>query len=171
VGVSGILVKRWYYKLRSLVFNKEVWIVESEYEKYLKDGVTSGKKGGQLTKVYLAIPYSHPNPEVREIRFRIANEVAGRLMLEGYVVFSPISHSHPIEETCGINGDYTFWLLQDKHFIDWCDKLIVVTIYGWKKSIGVTEEIRYAESIGKEVEYYKYEKDNSFINNTYALTE
>ena len=42
--------------------------------------------------VYLALPFTaHP-----EKSFEIANKVAAKLMEQGVIVFSPISHSYPI---------------------------------------------------------------------------
>ena len=49
------------------------------------------------TIIYLAAPYSHPDPGVRERRFRAINRAAAALIAEGRIVFSPISMSHPIE--------------------------------------------------------------------------
>ena len=44
-------------------------------------------------KIYLAIPYSGHI----EKSFRLANEIAAELIQKGFIVFSPISMSHPIE--------------------------------------------------------------------------
>lgn len=54
-------------------------------------------------KIYLCHPYSHPDPAVRRQRFESANDLAGRLMRSGFVVFSPLSHSVPIADQllCG----------------------------------------------------------------------
>jgi nucleoside 2-deoxyribosyltransferase len=48
-----------------------------------------------MKKIYLAGPYSHWNPAVRAIRFHKLNEKAAELLNAGFLVFSPISHSHP----------------------------------------------------------------------------
>jgi hypothetical protein len=46
--------------------------------------------------IYLASPYSHPDPAVREARFREACRAAAKLMRLGQPAFSPIVHGHPI---------------------------------------------------------------------------
>ena len=45
------------------------------------------------TLVYLAVPYSHPDTAIRELRFYEANVAAAKLMQVGWLVFSPISHT------------------------------------------------------------------------------
>ena len=104
-----------------------------------------------MKKIYLAIPYSHSFEYMRELRFEIANQEAARLMAEGYIVFSPISHSHPIAVQCNLPKDYEFWKQFDEAFIDWCDELHIVCAPGWKESRGVAREIKYAKKQGKVI--------------------
>lgn len=77
-------------------------------------------------KIYLAIPYTF-NPKLSH---KIANEVAAKLMSEGHVVFSPISHSHIIADHLPVElrTDSEWWMQQDLPFVDWCDELHVVII-------------------------------------------
>ena len=44
--------------------------------------------------IYLASPYSHPDPSVREQRFQNACRIAAELMRSGRIVYSPVAHSH-----------------------------------------------------------------------------
>lgn len=41
--------------------------------------------------LYLASPYSHPDPEVMKERCRESQKAAAHLMQEGYVVFATIA--------------------------------------------------------------------------------
>jgi hypothetical protein len=45
-----------------------------------------------MSKIFLSINYTG----MEEKSFRIANKYAAKLISEGHIVFSPISHSHPI---------------------------------------------------------------------------
>lgn len=101
---------------------------------------------------YLAIPYSHNNPDVRELRFELANKVAAALMREGRVIFSPISHTHPLVKY-GLPTDWEYWKTQDEHFLNICGRLIVVMAAGWKESDGVQAEIAHVEKRGLRVIY------------------
>jgi hypothetical protein len=108
--------------------------------------------------VYLATPYTHNNPEIKEKRFQIVNEVAGYLINKGEIVFSPISQNHPIAKCCNLPGDCEYWLEFDKTFLEICCKLYVLTIEGWEESKGVQAEIKIAEENGIEIEYINYEE-------------
>jgi hypothetical protein len=102
--------------------------------------------------VYLACPYTHPDPKVREERFQLANRIASELMRQGTMVFSPISHSHPIAEY-GLPKDWEFWEKYDRWFLERCEKLLIVKALGWDESIGIREEIGIAKQRGIEIEY------------------
>lgn len=100
-------------------------------------------------KVYLATPYTHKSRFIRWLRFRKANKAAGQLMEQGFFVYSPISHTHPICVANKLPFDFSFWSAYDRSFIDWCDVLVVNAVKGWKESKGVTAEIEYANAKGK----------------------
>lgn len=102
-----------------------------------------------MEKIYLAIPYSG----MAEHSFKTANKVAAELMNLGFIVFSPISHSHPIASQCSVPGDWSYWEKFDTEFLKWCDKVIVVKLKGWEKSKGVAAEISIANDLNKPVEY------------------
>lgn len=104
--------------------------------------------------IYLATPYSHSDVSVRNRRFRAVNRVAARLIAKGEMVFSPISHSHPIcLAVGGLPGDFAYWSEFDRLMLSVCDKLIVYCQPGWDESVGVEAEMRIAESLGLEIEY------------------
>ena len=109
--------------------------------------------------VYLAVPYSHVDLDVRVKRFEASNVATAELMKDGYYVFSPISMSHPIAEQCSTPGDWNFWAKFDTAFISCCHKLFVLTLDGWDKSIGVTAEIKIANDMGIQVIYLKYSEE------------
>jgi hypothetical protein len=110
--------------------------------------------------IYLAIPYSHPNPGIRDYRLHLVSDIAGKLMNEGKVVFSPISHGYVIAQHHNLPTDWSYWEQSCVTFLSRCDRLIVVTTDGWVNSFGVQEEIRIANEMGIPIEYYSVE-DNS----------
>lgn len=105
------------------------------------------KCSGDPMKIYLCVPYTG----MEELSFKMANEVAGKLMNDGHIVFSPISMSHPIAKQCGLPADWDYWKENDECFITWCDELHVACIPGWKESKGVQAEIQMAIEQGKRV--------------------
>jgi len=110
--------------------------------------------------VYLACPYSSRVPAVREFRFATANKVAAWVMSLGHVVFSPISHSHPISEhlPAGLLMNHEFWMAQDLPLLALADELWVYCGLGWEKSKGVRREVEEAKALGKPVRYVQPEE-------------
>jgi len=96
--------------------------------------------------IYLAIPYSHSDFEMRRLRFRLANEMAAKLLKEGLNVFSPISHSHPISLYMDNSNDSDFWCEHSLSFLSFCDELFVYCLLGWEESKGVAKEIEFAKN-------------------------
>jgi hypothetical protein len=102
--------------------------------------------------IYLASPYTHPEPAVREARFRAVCRAAARLMRGGQHIFSPIAASHPLT-AYGLPGHWEYWEAYDTAMIGACGGLIVYTLPGWEESKGVGAEIRIAQRRGLEPSY------------------
>jgi len=85
-------------------------------------------------------------------RFLALNKKAGELVKEGYIVFSPISHSVPIADTITPlerELDLKVWLEQDFSFIqDWADEVWIYCLEGWEDSVGVAAEVEEARKLG-----------------------
>lgn len=110
------------------------------------------KDGPPLT--YLASPYSHHDPEVREERYRQACYTTAALMRNGHLVYSPIVHSHPLtRHPYGLPTTWDYWRTLDEAMLSRCQELLVLTIYGWEDSEGVMAEVRLAKNLGIPVRY------------------
>lgn len=109
--------------------------------------------GPRTNKIlYLACPYTHRDFQVRLRRFEQATKAAASLISDGYIVFSPITMTHPIdivlagsENTLGSD----FWIKFDEAFMDRCDELVLLEIDGWMESSGVIREIEYFRANNK----------------------
>ena len=106
--------------------------------------------------IYLATPYSHDNPRVMEARFEAACHVAGKLMANGELIFSPIAHTHPIAVRCDLPRGWDFWHKYDLEMLKACEKLLVVKMPGWDSSKGIAGEIAIAKQLGKPVEFMEF---------------
>jgi nucleoside 2-deoxyribosyltransferase len=102
--------------------------------------------------LYLASPYSHPNAGVRQHRFEEACRAAAALLRAGVAVFSPIAHSHPIARF-GVPTSWDYWSRLDREFLARCDVLAVLTLAGWRESVGVQAEIALAYKLGMPIVY------------------
>ncbi len=106
-----------------------------------------------MSFTYLASPYSHPDPKVRIDRFEKACKAAGKLMKYGDVVFSPIAHSHSIEQYFDEIEPGPFWMRQDIPILRHADSLVVLKLKGWEQSKGIAQEIEVAKALGIPVDY------------------
>jgi hypothetical protein len=103
--------------------------------------------------IYLASPYSHKDPVVKELRFRSAARIGAKMMAAGKYIFSPISHTHPIALAGKLPGEWQFWEGYDRVMIKCCQRLTVAKIDGWETSTGVQAEIKIADELGIPVDY------------------
>jgi hypothetical protein len=101
---------------------------------------------------YLASPYSHADPAVRQARFAAACRAGAKLIMRGLIVFSPIAHSHAICQH-GVPLDWHFWQAHDLAFLAMCDEVVVLKLDGWELSTGVQAEIAAAKALGKPVSF------------------
>jgi len=98
----------------------------------------------QKPLIYLASPYSHPDPQMRHHRFVQVCRAAARLMQAGHIVFSPIAHSHSIAEYEELPGNWEFWQEFCLATLGRCDQLWILCLDGWEVSTGVNAEIQIA---------------------------
>ena len=102
--------------------------------------------------IYLASPYSDPDPSIRDRRFQAACAATARLLKDGHHVYSPVVHGHPLVRY-GLSADWSFWERHDRPHMERCDEVVVLTLDGWQESIGVQAELRHASVLGKPVRY------------------
>lgn len=103
--------------------------------------------------VYLASPYTHDDPAVRQARFEAACDATAVLMRGGYAVYSPIASSHPVALRHSLPTDWSYWEAFDELIISRCDELHVLMLDGWYESVGVQAEIRIAKRCGLPIVY------------------
>lgn len=112
-------------------------------------------------KIYLACPYTsyatsvEAQARIEHYRFQKVTLLAARLMHHGLIVYSPITHTHPMCVMCPdmLGKDWKAWERVDKSFLEWCDLLYVYCLPGWETSRGVTAEIAYAQQLDKPIVY------------------
>jgi hypothetical protein len=101
---------------------------------------------------YFASPYSSPDPEVIESRYAEQGRLVAHLIKEhGLLIVNPIEMCHNLSKRYGLPGGYEYWKSRDRKLISLSDGIIVAQMDGWEESIGVTDEIRYANLLGKPV--------------------
>lgn len=109
---------------------------------------------------YLASPYSHPDRAVRVARFEAAARAAARLASDGEIVFCPIAMSHPMAEAGELPGEWEFWERFDRAHLSVSRRIVVLTLDGWRESVGVQAEIVIAQELGLPVDYMEPEEND-----------
>ena len=109
-----------------------------------------------MKKIYIASPYSDPDPEVMRLRYRRVCKIVAELMEQypDHLFFSPIAHSHGIAKWGFMKTDHKTWETVDKTWIDWADELWIADMPGRLVSVGIMDfEIPYARDNGKPIEW------------------
>lgn len=103
---------------------------------------------------YFASPYSDESKLLIEQRYVNTIYHAGELIKKGFCLIEPIGMSHPVAQRFDLNTTYEYWKTRDRLFISRCDGVIVLTLPGWNKSIGVTDELAYARELKLDIKFY-----------------
>ena len=96
------------------------------------------------TLVYIASPYAHPSPKVREARLEAVRHVCGRMVNEGKIVMSPLVYLGELAHR-GIHPPQG-WYAFDLQLLARCDELLVLQLPGWEDSNGLLVEIAAAQA-------------------------
>lgn len=103
--------------------------------------------------IYIASPYTHPNPAIRAERFIAVREYTHRLMQSGQIVFSPIVYGHQFSEIFAMPFEAEPWEEFNHGILKICHKVHVLMLNGFLESKGIKAEVDYALSLNKPVQY------------------
>lgn len=106
-----------------------------------------------MSFIYIASPYTDQNPDVCAERFRMVSEFTADMINIGYVVYSPIAHSHPLAIKYDLPEDSESWRHQNYGMLAKASELWVLKLQGFDTSKGVTDEVKFAEMCNIPVLY------------------
>lgn len=102
---------------------------------------------------YLASPYSfnHENKDLeslgRELRYTFTSFIAAQLTKKGFNIIEPIGMCHQPGLRYDLPSGYEYWKDRDRKLIEHADGVIVLTMKGWRDSIGVSDELTHADGL------------------------
>lgn len=102
--------------------------------------------------IYLAAPYTHPDPEVVKQRIEAFYKKQVQLIHKGHYVVSPLDKIH-MATIHQIKTNWDWWKEYSAELMDRCDTVYILMLDGWEESIGVQEEIKLAISMKKPIYY------------------
>lgn len=103
--------------------------------------------------IYIACPYAHRDILIQKERFKQVSKFAGMLAYAGNIVYSPISHSAPMQYENKRKDGYSFWRTMDEFYLLRSDVMMVLMLDGWEESEGVAQEMIFANEHGKPIIY------------------
>ena len=89
--------------------------------------------------IYLASPYTHPDPAVMAQRYSLTLGLTTRLLIDGLPVFSPIVYGRQMERDLG----HTFeaWQSINDAMIHAASDFAIFRLPGWEQSRGIAHEV------------------------------
>ena len=133
---------------------------QSEYDQHKQWWNTLLEKELRGHRVYVACPYTSDQEHIRRIRVEEATLLSALLFIEEVQVFSPLTHTVPMEQkllamgTTGRNLRAHNWLDLDHVFMrTWTQKMLILTLEGHRSSYGIQQEISWCEQLDIPVTY------------------
>ena len=116
-----------------------------------------------MSFIYLASPYAHSDPFVREHRYLQAMKVVALLMSRHVLVYSPIVHNHELAKVADAVKLWTHddWLDYDLQMLELSWGLYVLMLPGWAESVGVQRETVHAQKRELPIHYITKEGANA----------
>ncbi len=97
-----------------------------------------------MSFIYLASPYSAPDPALMHDRYMKALQATCAYIKVGKVIFSPIVHCHDMAIQHNMPKDVNFWWKYNRAMLSEASELWLLTLDDWKKSSGMRKEARFA---------------------------
>lgn len=95
--------------------------------------------------VYIASPYTDPDPDVRHKRYiEACNFTRWVALTVKLTPYSPIVHWHDIAVKHDLPKEHEFWNQLDKDMLKEATTMYVLAIAGWDTSKGIASEVAFA---------------------------
>ncbi|MCH9631798.1 MAG: hypothetical protein S4CHLAM6_01160 [Chlamydiae bacterium] len=117
--------------------------------------------------IYVSCAFGEEDQSIRELRIELVSRFCAQKMREGVIVFSPLIHNYHILKY-GLPIGWDYWEKFNKKLLERCDRLYVLKLKGWEKSIGIQAEIAIARSLDIPIEY---QEPGALENETISLTK
>lgn len=109
---------------------------------------------------YVATPYTSYRGRLCDA-FLDACRVTAWLLKQNVRCYSPITATHSIAEHGGIDPlDHDFWMAVDRPLMDAACGIVIVKLYGWEESEGITCEMARFVASGKPVRYLDWPQES-----------
>ena len=136
-----------YRRTRALGVAEEILLATTAISKQAERDKADSELG---RLAYLASPYSHPDPAVRQRRYADVRMSTVHLLRRGYHVWAPIVYTHHLAEA-GMPVEWVFWEQFDLMMLRRCQELWILMLDGWRDSEGIRGELWLARRLSMPV--------------------
>lgn len=98
-----------------------------------------------MSYIYLASPYSDPDPAIVQRRYHLVLSATASLLRDCIWTYSPIVHCHELARLHSLPTDFAFWRDYNKAMLQKANAIALLDIPGWENSKGVKDELQIAE--------------------------
>lgn len=107
-----------------------------------------------MSYIYLASPYSDPDPAVRQERYEaVCAHTIYLLTIKKVIVFSPIVYTHEIVKKFDMPFEAKDWKHYNESMLRCASSLEILLLRGWPYSKGIKAECAFAEEAKIAVSY------------------
>ncbi len=136
-------------------FEGLMWLNKQDLEWDLHEGIISEREYKLYKKFgkglyYLASPYTHKTKKVMKQRLEAVNYIGAQLVSRIHCIY-PISSSASLSTKMKLPHTFEYWRKLDLKYVERCDGMIIATLPGWSKSVGVRAEIEHCRKINKPI--------------------
>lgn len=96
-----------------------------------------------MSFIYIASPYSHPDPRVRHDRYLQASYYMVQLLSQRHFPYSPIVANHHLAAEFNLKHTAVDWMAYNFAMLSSAKELHVLALEGWSESLGVVAEINF----------------------------
>jgi len=106
--------------------------------------------------IFLSIPYSDKNKAVIEYRVKSISQYSAKLLKDGISCISPVTSGVTILQHAELPSDFNFWCKLSFDLLILCNEMHVLMVDGWEGSLGVQEEIKFAQEHNIKITYINF---------------
>lgn len=98
--------------------------------------------------IYVAAPYSDPDPAVIEARMAVVTRYMARAVMRGELVVSPLLFHYALQHEPALGADWDTWQVYSETLLIQCAEMRILCLPGWEESAGVSGEFAFAQRHG-----------------------
>lgn len=110
-----------------------------------------------MSYVYVASPYSHSDKDIMTARYKLNEFASAYWTWQGCCVYSPLIHFHKMAKHYKMPTSFDFWNKNNYSMLRHAEKVFVLELPGWTRSIGLNAECDIANMLHIDIVNFHWE--------------